>query len=118
MYTKIVHDEAAEAVQKTLSIDQRHQNINGVKRPSIDSFCKLVELAVKYNNFNFNGEHYYQCRGIAMGHTALPVICDIVIYYLEERILSLANNKIFKWLRFRDDVFAIYMGNMEEATAF
>ena len=53
-----------------------------------------------------------------MGHKASPAICDIVIYYLEERILALANNSIFKWLRFRDDVFAIYMGNIEEATCF
>ena len=118
MYTNIVHEEAIQAVYKTLSNDHLHQNIKGVKRPSIEAFCKLVELAVKCNNFNFNGEHYYQCRGVAMGHVASPTICDIVIFYLEQQILSLANDKIYKWLRFRDDVFALYLGNMEEATEF
>lgn len=118
MYTNIVHDEAVEAVRKTLIQNNKYQNVKGIQRPSINSFCKLVELAVKCNNFNFNGEHFYQCRGVAMGHKASPAICDIVIYYLEERILALANNKIFKWLRFRDDVFAIYTGNIKEAALF
>ena len=118
MYTNIVHEEAIRAVYKTLSNDHLHQNIKGVKRPSIEAFCKLVELAVKCNNFNFNGEHFYQCRGVAMGHVASPTICDIVIFYLEQQILSLANDKIYIWLRFRDDVFALYLENMEEATEF
>ena len=105
MYTNIVHEEAVEAVRKTLANNSsKHVIVNGARRPSIDSFCKLIELAVKCNNFKFNGENYYQCRGVAMGHKASPAICDIVIYYLEERILALAEDKIFKWLRFRDDV--------------
>ena len=119
MYTNIVHEEAVEAVRKTLANNSsKHVIVNGARRPSIDSFCKLIELAVKCNNFKFNGENYYQCRGVAMGHKASPAICDIVIYYLEERILALAEDKIFKWLRFRDDVFAIYIGEIEKARYF
>lgn len=118
MYTNIVHNEAIEAVRKTLTNSDKHRIIHGIKRPSIDSFCKLIELAVKCNNFKFDGENYYQCRGVAMGHKASPAICDIVIYYLEERILASAKSKIFKWLRFRDDVFAIYLGNEAEAISF
>ena len=50
-----------------------------------------------------------------MGHVASPTICDIVIFYLEQQNL-LANDKIYKWLRFHDNVFSLYFGNMEEAT--
>ena len=56
--------------------------------------------------------------GVAMGHKASPAICDIVIYYLEERILKLAGENMFKWLRFRDDVFALYVGCETEAIRF
>ena len=118
MYTNIVHEEAIEAVRKTLTNHSKHHTVGGLTRPSIESFCKLIELAVKYNNFRFNGKDYYQCRGVAMGHRASPAICDIVIFYLEEHILSLADGKIFEWLRFRDDVFAVYTGNEQEASTF
>lgn len=118
MYTNIVHEEAIEAVKKTLLTQNKHNSVGGLKRPSVDSFCKLIELAVKCNNFKFDGRNYYQCRGVAMGHKASPAICDIVIYYLEKHILSLANGKIFEWLRFRDDVFALYTGSEQEASIF
>lgn len=118
MYTNIIHEEAISAVENTLSQSDRHKYVQGIKRPSVKSFCKLVELAVKCNNFKFDGKNYYQCRGVAMGHKASPAICDIVIYFLEQRILALAENKVFKWLRFRDDVFALYTGSEEEATCF
>lgn len=118
MYTNIVHEEAITAVRKTIINDNQYTTVNGLKRPSIQSFCKLIELAVKCNNFKFNGRNFYQCRGVAMGHKASPAICDIVIYYLEEKILALSDGKIFTWLRFRDDVFAIYTGNETEAISF
>ena len=118
MYTNIVHEEAVESVRKTLTREERHGTVNGMKRPSVESFCKLMELAVKCNNFKFNGRNFYQCRGVAMGHKASPTISDIVIYYLEENILALAGGLIHTWLRFRDDVFAICTGNEEEATEF
>lgn len=118
MYTNIVHEEAVESVRKTIIRENRHCTVKGMKRPSVESFCKLIELAVKCNNFKFNGRNFYQCRGVAMGHKASPSISDIVIYYLEENILALAEGRIYKWLRFRDDVFAIYTGNEGEAAKF
>ena len=118
MYTNIVHEEAVESIRKTLMRDDRHCFVNGMKRPSVESFCKLMELAVKCNNFKFNGQNFYQCRGVAMGHKASPAISDIVIFYLEQNILALSEGKIHTWLRFRDDVFAIYTGDKEKAIEF
>ena len=118
MYTNIIHEEAVNAVRNTLSKTDRHSYVKGIKRPSIESFCKLVDLAVKCNNFRFNGENFYQCMRVAMGHKASPAICDIVIYCLEERILAKAGSNMFKWLRFRDDVFALYVGREADARRF
>ena len=67
--------------------------------PPLELFCNLVELAVKCNNFRFQSKHFYQSIGVAIGHKASPAICDIVIYYMEERILKLAGENMFKWLR-------------------
>ena len=56
--------------------------------------------------------------GVAMGHRASLEIADIVIYYLEERILVQAGDNLFEWLRFRDDVFALYTESEAEARRF
>ena len=57
-------------------------------------------------------------HGVGMGHKASPAICDIVIYFLEERILAKAGSNMFKWLRFRDDVFVLYVGRGADARRF
>ena len=118
MYTNIIHDGAVNAVRNTLTKTDRHNYVQGIRRPSVKSFCQLVDLAIKCNNFRFKGENYYQSMGVAMGHRASPAIADIVIYYLEERILAQAGANLFKWLRFRDDVFALYTGSEAEARRF
>lgn len=118
MYTNIVHNEAVDAIKRTIQNSDKYRTVNGIKRPHTDSFCKLLELAIARNTFKFNDKNFYQSRGVAMGHIASPNICDIVIYYLEKQMLKLANNKVLCWLRFRDDVICIYTGTEAEAIYF
>lgn len=118
MYTNIVHEEAIEAVRKTLQNDVKHEWVDGIKRPSTKYFCQLLELTITRNTFQFDGKDYHQCRGVAMGIKCSPEVSDIVIYYLEKEMLKLANNKVLKWLRFRDDVFALFVGSKREAELF
>lgn len=89
-----------------------------MRRPSDKYFCKLLELAITKNSFKFNGKNYYQCRGVAMGHRASPSVSDIVIFYLEETFFKFSYGKLLKWLRFRDDVIALFNGTVEEAEFF
>ena len=118
MYTNIVHAEAYQAVKRTIELDLKHKLINGVKRPSDKYFCKLLELAIARNTFKFNGKNYYQCRGVAMGHRASPSVSDIVIFYLEEKFFKFSKGQVLKWLRFRDDVTALFNGTRAEAISF
>ena len=48
-----------------------------------------------------------------MGSQASPEICDIVMHFLEKRIISTDPN-IIKWLRYRDDILLLYNGNQQE----
>ena len=64
MYTNIIHEEAVNAVRNTLETTDRHNYVEGIRRPKVESFCKLVDLAVKCNNFRFNGKNFYQSVGV------------------------------------------------------
>ncbi|PIK37099.1 hypothetical protein BSL78_26069 [Apostichopus japonicus] len=48
-----------------------------------------------------------------MGSQASPEICDIVMHRLENQILP-TDNKILKWLRYRDDILLLYDGTHQE----
>ncbi|PIK38239.1 hypothetical protein BSL78_24916 [Apostichopus japonicus] len=48
-----------------------------------------------------------------MGSQASPEICDIVMHRLENQILP-TDNKILKWLRYRDEILLLYDGSPQE----
>ena len=61
----IPHDEGLEALRRTLN-----------KRPNpvipTDHIVDLAELVLKNNNFEFDGSHFLQKRGTAIGTRMAP----------------------------------------------
>ena len=60
LYPNIPHDEGLEAMRRTL---------NERSNPVIptDHIVDLAELVLKNNNFEFEGRHFLQKRGTAIG---------------------------------------------------
>jgi hypothetical protein len=52
----------------------------------------------------FNGEHYLQISGTAMGTKMAPSYANIFMGRLERRLLHYAPTKPLSWLRFIDDI--------------
>ncbi|PFX14389.1 Beta-galactosidase, partial [Stylophora pistillata] len=53
----------------------------------------------------YNGKHYKQLHGTAMGSPVSVVIAEIVMQNIEERALSTCRQTIPLWLRYVDDTF-------------
>ena len=53
-----------------------------------------------------------------MGSNASPEIADITFHEFEKKIISKHHNNIHFWKRFREDIFAIYLGTHTELTNF
>ena len=60
LYTNIPHDEGINSLK--LALNKR----KNTEVPS-DFLAKLLSLVLKYNIFEFNGKHYQQRIGTAMG---------------------------------------------------
>jgi hypothetical protein len=65
LYTNIPHDEGIAACKEVW-------NNRKVQKPKTDSLVELLEYVLKRNNFMFNGEHYLQLNGTAMGTKKAP----------------------------------------------
>ena len=59
-------------------------------------------------NFEFNGDHYLQIAGTAMGTTLAPNYDNLFMDRFERRALDNWNPKPLLWLRFIDDIFMIW----------
>ena len=79
----------------------------------IDALC----IILKNNNFYFNGKHYRQLKGTAMGTKVAPVYATLCLSYLEKSLYTIIESKygpfmkdffINNYFRFLDDVFIIF----------
>ena len=97
LYTNIPHQEGIEACREVWETKT-------TPKPSTKFLVQLLEHVLKFNNFMFNGEHYLQISGTAMGTKMAPSYANIFMGKLERNLLQQAPVKPLSWLRFIDDI--------------
>ena len=117
MYTNTPHDEATAAVGKALQ-QETSCNDSKIKTPPTECMLDMLKIILQNNTFEFNDEFYKQICGCSMGSPASPEIADITFHETEIKIIHEHNNKIALWLRFRDDIFLIFIGTEHELHEF
>ena len=70
--------------------------------------CKLIHSILTMNSIVFNGIYYLQIQGTAMGTRMVPSYANIFMGKLEKEILSAHHPSPLIWLRYIDDVFAVW----------
>ena len=65
----------------------------------------LLNLCLTSTYFQYNGKHYKQLHGTAMGSSVSVVVAEIVMQHVEERTLATCRQKIPLWLLYLDDTF-------------
>ena len=65
----------------------------------------LLNLCLTSTYFQYNGKHYKQLHGTAMGSPVSVVVAEIVMQNIEERALVTCRQIIPLWLRYVDDAF-------------
>jgi len=64
-----------------------------------------LNLCLTSTYFQYNGKHYKQLHGTAMGSPVSVVIAEIVMQHVEERALATCRQTIPLWLLYVDDTF-------------
>ena len=70
---------------------------------------KLLEIVLHSMKFTFNGDHFLQTGGTAMGTTVAPNYANLFMDRFETKALSNWPLKPLIWLRFIDDIFMIWI---------
>ena len=78
----------------------------------------LAESVLKNNNFEFNGNHYLQILGTAIGTKMVPTYANLFMDRLKRTLISEARIKPYLWLRYTDDVFMVWTGSEQELIEF
>ena len=82
LYPHIPHNEGLEAIRKILNT-RTNQEI------PTDDIVNLAELVLKNSNFEFDGKHFLQKHGTAIGMRMVPAYANIFMHELESQLLDL-----------------------------
>ena len=74
------------------------------QEPSTSVLVRLAELVLTLNNFSFDGEHYQQISGVAMGTKMGPNYANLFVGFVEKQIFEQYTDPIPDYLgRYIDD---------------
>ena len=75
----------------------------------------LLNLCLTSTYFQYNGKHYKQLHGTAMGSPVSVVVAEIVMQNIEGQTLATYTRTVPLWLRYVDDTFtAVYKDGIDD----
>ena len=109
LYTNIDNEMGIRAVSEAFATNPK---------PIHKCIIKLLRLSLEGNDFAFNGKHYLQISGTAMGKKFAPHYADITMAYWEAQNLPKCILKPKIYLRYLDDIFMIWEHKKEDFNEF
>ena len=71
-------------------------------------FREMLQLILKENSFQFNGKHYLQTHGTAMGTKMAVAFANIFMNAIETELIRLSPYKTLVWKRNIGDIFSLW----------
>lgn len=87
------------------------------RRPD-EELLQLLEINLKRNDFEFDGQFYLQIKGTAMGKRFAPAYANIFMAIWEEEVFLKCPKKPLYYFRYLDDVWGIWEGTEAEFLDF
>ena len=116
LYTNIPNLEGCQATLESLT------NYRPVyAKPANHYLIALLKKVLTCNNFDFNGKHYLQVGGTAMGTKVAPAYANTFMGWFEENHVYTYHTQPLLWKRFIDDIFVIWpysQGQLDEFVTY
>ena len=113
LYSNIPHNEGVQSTKEMLAI---HKPPNSI--PHNSYIIELLQLVLTNNHFEFNGKHYHQLSGTAMGTKLAPSYANLFMTKFEKKYVYTYALQPKLWKRFIDDIFLIWPHGMVSLLEF
>ncbi|CAF3570708.1 unnamed protein product [Rotaria socialis] len=105
LYTNVPVEEAINVTLDFIfKLKQKNANIPF----SREQMKKLLELSVRDAPFRFQNKIYKQIDGVAMGSPLAPILANLWLQKIEQKLNKFSKNRPVIWLRYVDDIFCLF----------
>ena len=105
------HEEGLQIMKKYLG-KREDQSVTS------ENLCKLTEIVLKHNYFEFGQDVYQEISGTVIGTKFAPPYAKIFMAGLEEEIFKNPKFTPFLWLRYLDDIFCLWTEGVDKLKEF
>ena len=113
LFTNVPLDEAIK-----ICTEQLYHSETEVPTLSEKSFVKLMEKVTKGVEFSFDGVMFKQTDGVAMGSPLGPVLANIFVGYLEQKLNIDDREELLLYKRYVDDTFSLHLEEEQSSKFF
>ena len=114
LYTNIPVQEGLDAIKDLLEQERRFLD----SKPTNETLLELLKLVLTKNNFQFNGKHYLQIKGVSMGSKVSPSFAILYMHNFESKYVYTYHKRPLIYLRYIDDIFMIWPHSLEDLNTF
>ena len=114
LYTNVLVEEAIET---TLNYIYKPTKLVDVPFDK-ERMRILLNLSIRDAPFRFQNKIYKQIDGVAMGNPLAPILADLWMRKIEEKLNRFSTNEPLVWLRYVDDVFCVFTIPREKILEF
>jgi hypothetical protein len=112
LYTNMTLDRIMSTVRDAL---KRYPSMG---RPDDDDLLRLLDITLRGNDMEFNGEFFLQTCGTAMGKSYAPALANIYLEEFDIRATTGFHIKPHFYYRYIDDIFFVWTGTIAELKEF
>ncbi|KAM7309913.1 uncharacterized protein ISCGN_006896 [Ixodes scapularis] len=113
LFTNVPNALAVDVARDRLLADQ---SLSTRTTLLVDDVIFLLRFCLNQCNFSFNGDIYHQVSGCPMGSPVSVTVSNLVMEYVEEKVMSGIDFPVKFYRRYVDDTFVIV--NRENVTDF
>ncbi|CAF3386823.1 unnamed protein product [Rotaria sp. Silwood2] len=104
LYTNVPVEEAIN-----VTLDFMFKPTKNISIPfNREQMKKLLELSVCDAPFRFQNKIYKQIDGVAMGSPLAPILANLWLQRIEQKLNRFSKNRPIIWLRYVDDIFCLF----------
>jgi hypothetical protein len=110
MFTKVPIEESLQYIKWKL---ENFAELKELTKIEIKDIMILLKICLDSTYFKFLDEFYYQKEGTAMGSPISPIVAELFMQNLEDKVIK-TNRHIRFWRRYVDDACSIVNGRKVE----